>query len=106
MNAGHSLPISISPTAIALAHTLHDTFERRALDEMGYPPRPWAALTVAEQKIRAEAAQELIENEIILVMPSCPHPFAAQELVRREMRICHACGVPVSLLRSISKGVI
>jgi hypothetical protein len=100
---GISRAIPISEQAVGLAISAHEGYERRALDELGYPPRRWDLLPHEEQRLRAEAMQELIDAGRIFLMPDCTHPEIARRLVRRELVICEACGLPVTLLRNLAR---
>lgn len=99
-----SYPTPVSPQAVVLAQRLHDAYERRALDQFGYPPRVWDTLGGEEHRLRAEAAQELIDRGVLLPMPDCDHPQEQRTLVRREMLVCGLCGTPVRYLERVAQG--
>jgi len=88
------------PPAEQLAQTLHSAYEALCYTEFGYTPRPWLALTDSDQRMRIAAAQEVIDREVAMVLPDCPHDQTV--LVRTEVRQCQRCGSYPLLLRRLS----
>lgn len=97
-----SRAIPVSEQALLLAQRAHDAYERRALDQFGYPPHTWDRVPPDDRRLKAEAMQELIDAGLLLLMPSCPHPEDERLLVRREIAVCGRCGAPVRMLERLA----
>ena len=72
-----------------LARMFHESYERHASNMFGYNPRPWEMLTEADQKLRVNVARELIERDVVKILPDCPHTHT--RLTRIEVRQCERC---------------
>lgn len=73
-----------------IARAYHDAYERRCWNQYGYNPRPWSNLTNADQQMKIAAAQEMLDREIVMVLPNCAHEETT--LRRIEVRQCDRCG--------------
>ena len=68
---------------------MHESYERHASNMYGYMPRSWERLTEADQKLRIAVARELIDRDVVKVLPDCPHTHTT--LRRIEVRQCDMC---------------
>jgi hypothetical protein len=72
-----------------LARMFHEAYERRAAWQFGYLPRSWERLTAADQDLRIKVAREMIDRQLVKVLPDCPHTRTT--LKRIEVRQCDIC---------------
>ena len=73
-----------------LARINHEAYERHAAEEFGYIPRSWDNLLEADRRLRIAVARELLDRNVVGILPDCNHDETALVLI--EARKCLRCG--------------